>query len=76
MRDAGSDNVLWGEDFVYFGRAAIPIPVHLRSFDGDDLYPPRRSHRSEFSADFIMAVDAWYSAIHSRGYLGRPTAWK
>lgn len=76
LTDTGADSVLWGEDFVYFGLSAIPIPDHLRAFDGEDLYPSWRSHRSIFSDKFVAAVDAWYSAFHPRGCLGRPAAWK
>ncbi|WP_374710599.1 Nmad2 family putative nucleotide modification protein [Inquilinus ginsengisoli] len=75
IRDTGSDNVLWSEDFAYFGRNAIPIPDYLREFNGDDLYPSRRSHRSRFSDDFISEVENWFSGLPYRGYLGRPLNW-
>lgn len=75
LRDVGSDNVLWSEDFAYFGRAAPPIPDHLRAFDGDDLYPNGRSHRVVFSAAFAAAIEAWFRLLSSRGCLGRPAAW-
>jgi hypothetical protein len=74
--DTGSDNVLWGKDFVYFGRAAPLLPDLLRNFDGDDLYPNSRSHRVSFSAAFIAEVDSWFRDLPDRGRVGRPTAWK
>jgi hypothetical protein len=74
-RDTGSDNVLWSEDFVYFGRLAPLIPDNLRSFAGDDLYPSGRSHRVGFSSDFVAAVDAWFTGLPERGRVGRPAAW-
>jgi len=74
-RDTGSDNVLWADDFVYFGGSAPPIPAEFRAFNGDDLYPPGRSHRSKFADDFILALDAWFENLGERGYRGRPAAW-
>ena len=75
FRDIGSDSVLWSEDFAYFGRAASPIPDHLRAFDGDDLYPTGRSHRVGFSTAFVAAIETWFEQLPARGYLGRPAAW-
>jgi hypothetical protein len=75
-RDTGSDNVLWGEDFVYFGREAPLIPEHLRALAGDDLYPNGRSHRAKFSAVMVQAVEDWFADISVRGYRGRPEAWR
>lgn len=75
LRDTGSDNVLWSEDFAYFGRLAPLIPDHLRSFDGDDLYPTGRSHRVAFSTAFVAEIETWFQLLPARGYLGRPAAW-
>lgn len=71
---ATSDMVLLGRDFVYFGRNAQPIPVTLRSFNGDDLYPNTRDYRSSFSSDFVNAIDAWFSDL-PKGLLGLPIDW-
>lgn len=75
LTDTGSDNVLWSDNFVYFGRTAPAIPDHLRNFNGEDLYPPGRSHRVHFSADLVAAVDSWFHALRVRGYVARPAAW-
>lgn len=74
-RDTGSDNVLIGEDFVYWGANAVEIPDHLRNFAGEDLYPPSRNYRSTFSKAFKAEVSAWFKALPARGYRGRPTSW-
>lgn len=76
IRDTGSDNVLIGEDFVYWGVSAIEIPHRLRHFAGEDLYPPSRNYRSTFSEGFKVEVDAWFKALPVRGYRGRPTSWR
>jgi hypothetical protein len=73
--DTGSDNVLWGYDFVYFGREAPTIPTHLRSFKGDDLYPNGRSHRVNFPKGMLEATEDWFENLADRGYKGRPAAW-
>ena len=74
-RDVGSDNVLIGEDFVYWGSNAPMMPPNLRNIDGDDLFPNGRNFRSIFSEIFRNEVTTWFSAIPERGNLGRPTSW-
>lgn len=74
LRDTSSDNVLWSDDFVYFGRAAPLIPKDLRDSKGD-LYPNTRSHRVGYSGDFIVAVETWFRDLPARGQVGRPAAW-
>ncbi|CAO3308142.1 Nucleotide modification associated domain-containing protein [Pseudomonas sp. P14-2025] len=74
-RDTGSDNVLIGEDFVYWGASAIEIPEHLRNFKGDDLYPHFRNYRNGFSKDFRAEIDAWFQGLKDRGRRGRPASW-
>ncbi|ATH79683.1 hypothetical protein CO724_00380 [Ectopseudomonas mendocina] len=75
-RDTGSDSVLIGEDFVYWGASAIEIPNHLRNFAGEDLYPPSRNYRSTFSESFRTEVSTWFEALPVRGCRGRPTSWR
>jgi hypothetical protein len=74
--DTGSDSVLWGCDFIYYGRDAPVIPPHLRSFAGDDLYPNGRSHRVNFPDGMPEAVEQWFEGIANRGNQGRPIAWR
>lgn len=74
-RDTGSDNVLIGQEFVYWGASAIEIPAHLRDFGGDDLYPHFRNYRNGFSGDFRAEIDAWFKKITDRGRRGRPASW-
>jgi len=73
--DTSSDNVLWGEEFSYFGRDPPPIPDHLRAFEGQDLYPSTRDYRVFRSDSFFAAVDAWFRTELKQGCLGRPAAW-
>ncbi|MFJ3427889.1 MULTISPECIES: Nmad2 family putative nucleotide modification protein [Pseudomonas] len=74
-RDIGSDNVLIGEDFVYWGSNAPMMPPNLRNIDGDDLFPNGRNFRSIFSEIFRNEVVTWFSALPERGNLARPTSW-
>lgn len=74
-RDISSDNVLIGEDFIYWGSNAIEIPQVLRNMDYDDLYPNGRNYRSKYSEVFRQGVDAWFRSLPIRGYHGTPTCW-
>lgn len=74
-RDTGSDNVLWGSDFTYWGGDAIDIPSEFRDFYGEDIFPPGRSHRSRFSNELIAAFSTWFEERTTRGVIGRPAAW-
>ncbi|TNB88511.1 hypothetical protein FHJ31_03930 [Pseudomonas sp. Fig-3] len=76
LRDTSSDNVLIGEEFVYWGSSAVKLPDHLRHFAGEDLYPPSRNYRSTFTEDFRAEVDTWFKALADRGCRGRPASWR
>jgi hypothetical protein len=76
VRDTNSDNVLVGEDFVYWGANAVQIPEHLRNYAGEDLYPAWRNYQCRFSPEFRAQVDAWLREFPQRGYLGRPASWR
>lgn len=75
-RDTGSDNVLWGTDFTYWGSDAPQIPAIFRNFDGDDIYPSGRGHRSIFSEELVSAFNDWFMQRQPRGQVGRPAAWE
>lgn len=75
-QDTSADAVLWAEDFVYWGRSAPLIPLGLRNFEGDDLYPAKvRDRRSRFAAAFIAEVDDWFRSTPDRNRKGRPINW-
>jgi hypothetical protein len=74
-RDTHADSVLIAENFVYWGGAAEKIPQHLRSVDGDDVYPLGRAYRSRFSNLVIQEALEWFNSIKPRGYLAKPTSW-
>jgi hypothetical protein len=74
-RDTSSNNVLVGNDFVYWGGNAVAIPDQLRNFEGEDLYPPPRGCRSKFSENFRAEVVSWFESISIRGYRSRPASW-
>ncbi|WP_161634121.1 Nmad2 family putative nucleotide modification protein [Pseudomonas canadensis] len=74
-RDTGSDNVLIGTDFVYWGANAPIMPPNLRNLDGDDLVPNGRNYRSVFSDSARNSVTEWFINLPQRGNLGRPACW-
>jgi len=71
-QDTQSDNVLWSDDFIYWGRNAPQIPAN---FNGFGLEKVRRG-RSRFAPAFVTAVDDWFRSLEPRGRLGRPIEWK
>jgi len=74
-RDLGADAVLISTDFVYWGRLAPNIPEHLRTFDGDDLYPNVRNLRNSYSEPFKAAASEWFDGL-DKGRFGRPINWQ
>ncbi|MGN6155714.1 MAG: hypothetical protein ACTHN4_08260 [Sphingomicrobium sp.] len=74
-RDLGADAVLVSADFVYWGRLAPEIPVQLRNFDGDDLYPNVRNLRNSYSEIFKNAAVDWFDG-QDKGRFGRPINWR
>ena len=75
-QDTSKDNVLWSDDFAYFGREGPFIPEYLRAHSGRDLFPSGRGHRAYSAPEFTEAVGEWFVALPVRGYLGRPWHWK
>lgn len=73
--DTNADAVVWGTDFVYWGRDAPKIPHQFRDFDGDDIYPSGRAYRARFDDRMISEVDRWFSGLNDKGCVGRPTSW-
>lgn len=74
-RDLGANAVLIGSDFAYWGRAAPDVPLHLRNFDGDDLYPNVRNLRNSYSEEFQEAANEWFDGL-PKGRFGRPISWE
>lgn len=74
QRDLGADAVLISDDFLYWGDLAPQIPMELRDYEGDDLYPNVRNFRSNFSDAFKAAVVDWFDAS-PKGRRGRPVSW-
>lgn len=74
-RDLGSKNVLISNDFIYWGDNAPMIPIHLRQFNQEDLYPNGRNYRSNYSNAFIDEVVDWFTKLPERGNRGRPKCW-
>ncbi len=70
-QDTRSDNVLWSDDFIYWGRNAADIPAVFNGFNLDRV----RNGRSLFEPAFVAAVDTWFRALEPRGRLGRPIDW-
>lgn len=73
-RDTRADRVLWGEEFAYWGAAAIPLPDSLAA-PHDNLALNRvRNIKRNFSPNFVAAAEAWFAQI-PKGRHGRPSGW-
>ncbi|KPQ24580.1 MAG: hypothetical protein HLUCCA13_08675 [Halomonas sp. HL-48] len=70
-RDTGStSNVLIGEEFTYFGKAAPPIPQSLHF-----LVKSGPGHKCNFSNCEMAKVEDWLATLAERGYVGEPGRW-
>ena len=70
-RDTGTtQKVLIGAEFVYYGKAAPPIP-HELGF----VVNKGPGHKCRFADDDGMAVEAWVATLPERGYVNEPGRW-
>lgn len=69
-RDTKPDRVLVSEDFVYWGRNALPMPPE---FDG--LVSTTQGHKCRFPQEDVQAFLKWLRETGDRGVLGKPTGW-
>ena len=65
--DTGTDKVLVGEDFIYWGGDGPPLPDNLT-----DLIVGR-GHRRNFRPEVVEAFVKWFNSRRSRGFVGMPT---
>lgn len=66
--DLGGENVLVGEDFIYWGGDGPTLPTNLTGLI------VRRGHRSRSNDDLIPDFVEWFNSVEERGLLGRPTS--
>ncbi len=64
--DTGTNKVLIGTDFVYWGREGPPLPDHLEHLIVG------RNYKCKFSQEEVDAFVKWFNA-QERGCLGMPT---
>lgn len=76
----GTDRLLIGEKFAYWGRELMPVPPELgflvsafsRETRGNE--PSFIGHRRKFSEDEVAVFIEWFN-LQERGRLGDPTDW-
>ena len=66
-RDIGGENVLIGQDFIYWGADGPPLPANLSGLI------VRRGHRSRSNDKLIPDFIDWFNSFEERGILASPT---
>lgn len=69
--DTQTDRVLISDDFVYFGRAAIALPLGFRR-GSNRLRKKGQGHRANFSDAYVQRVIEWLRSLGVRGVQSRP----
>lgn len=74
IHDTSSDRVLVAEDFSYFGKKGLLLPTHFE--DGTEAdWLIARGHKSNFSPEIVIALDAWRDSLDCKGFCGDPIEW-
>ncbi len=74
-KDTGVDRVLVGDEFIYWGANAPPIPSQFRNYDGKDICTDRPSHKNKFSDALVHDFLEWALSFEERGFSGTPIEW-
>ena len=67
-RDTGTDRVLIGEEFIYWGGDGPPVP----QFAGVDIRTQGQGYRCRFPAEIVHEFVHWFGSFEKRGYVGQP----
>ena len=65
--DTGGENVLIGQNFIYWGGDGPPLPANLEGLIGG------RGHRSRSNDKYIPDFLEWFNSQEERGLPGPPT---
>jgi hypothetical protein len=71
--DTGSEGVLIGHRFVYFGGSGPMVPANFRDWDGTDVCAGR-AYKRRFPAGMAEDVVAWALGL-GQGRMGEPAEW-
>lgn len=74
-RDTGTDRILVGQDFYYFGGEGPEIPEHFRDPGRYDICRKVRRRKPCREDEFILEFEAWLLTLGDRGFRGRPLEW-
>lgn len=75
-RDTSADRVLIGQNFSYYGSAAVEVPVEVRREGLIDICEPGRGHRVNFPDALVKRFVSWLEAHTETGVWGDPAAWR
>lgn len=69
--DTQVDRVLISDDFVYFGEAAIALPLRFRR-GSNRLRKKGQGHRANFSDAYVQRIIEWLRSLGAWGLQSRP----
>jgi hypothetical protein len=75
-RDTKADRVLIGDEYSYFGTAAVEIPANLRNFRGFDLCKTGPGFRADAPEDMIHEFISWNRSLVGSKIKGFPNDWR
>ena len=75
QHDTGTDRVLIGHKYIYWGGSGPEIPQHLRQHGDFDICAGR-NYKCKFPCDLVQRFLAWLTSLKAIGYCGRPTDWQ
>lgn len=74
-RDTGTDRVLVGSEYYYYGGHGPLFPAYLRNFQGIDVCHSGRGRSAIDNQELIAAFAAWCRSFDGKGYLAAPWDW-
>ena len=74
-RDTGTDRILIGKEYYYFGGEGPLIPAHFRDPSRYDLCRKVRTRKRLQDDDWIAEFVAWIHTFDGLGFMGRPLDW-
>ena len=76
VADTGTDQVLFSDEFVYWGGSGPRLPSRFLS------YGPRhvnlcagRNHKNDFPPELVEEFIVWVRSLNEKGYAGKPLDW-
>ena len=73
--DTGTDRLLLGSEFTYWGGSGPQVPAKFRNYYGWDICAIR-NYKCRFPDTLAVDFEAWFRSLDVQGYLGDPADWE